>query len=536
MDPEAISTSPKAEHSHAEGRRTDKEDILIDQAYEGTGQEHALGTMEAVRIYWKAVILTVVVTTSIIMRGYDASVAPSFIALPAFRNRYGYPVKGHGNQVPAQWQSALGVATVVGQVFGSYLITFPMDRYGRRLTLIVCLILTSAIIPMQAFAPSIQVLTAGEYIGGFILGSYQVLIPTYSAELLPTVLRPYLAAYICVNYYIGGLLTSGITAGFDNWTTEWAYRIPFMLQWVWPAIVIPTLLITPESPWWLVRNNRPDDARKALCRLSTKHPKVDVDKTLAMMQKTTLYEDKVATGGSIWDCFKGTALRRTEIVIMIFFCQDFALSPISSSYFYEQLNFSTDKSFDLSIGNSVVNLVCGLLSFLFLRYVGRRSTFTWGIGIVALFQLVIGFLQLPSDYNTNKSYSLAQVIILFVASAFYALSVGPITYTILTEVPSMKLRSKSVAISIVIDAICGIVTGIFTPYLLNPGDANAKGKIDFLWGGISIISFLWCFFRLPETQNRTFEEIDLMFENRVPTRKFKKYVIDQNTLKHDLEE
>lgn len=109
-----------------------------------------------------------------------------------------------------------------GQVFGSFAVTYPIDRWGRRPTLAVCLILTSAIIPIQVFVPSIQVLTTGEYLLGFVAGSYQVLIPTYSAELLPTVLRPYLAAYINSNYNIGGLLIAGITAGFDNWASNWA--------------------------------------------------------------------------------------------------------------------------------------------------------------------------------------------------------------------------------------------------------------------------------------------------------------------------
>jgi hypothetical protein len=60
--------------------------------------------------------------------------------------------------------------------------------------------------------------------------------------------------------------------------------------------------------------------------------------------------------------------------------------------------------------------------------------------------------------------------------------------------------------------------------------------VDFLWGGISVISFLWCYFRLPETKGRTFEEIDYLFENHIPTRKFKTYVIQEEDLKYNLEE
>lgn len=91
---------------------------------------------------------------------------------------------------------------------------------------------------------------------------------------------------------------------------------------MWPVIVLPVRLISPESPWWLVRNNKLDKASKALRRLSTKHLKVDIEKTVAIMQKTSMYEERIETGGSVIDCFKGSACRRTEILIIIFVAQD----------------------------------------------------------------------------------------------------------------------------------------------------------------------------------------------------------------------
>jgi SP family general alpha glucoside:H+ symporter-like MFS transporter len=517
----------------------EKSDTLVDMAQLGTDQEHSLGTLEAVRIYRKGVMFCVLITLSIIMRMYDIGIVNSFFALPAFRERYGFPVPGNpaaGKQIPAPWQVALGIASLVGQVIGATLITWPMEWWGRRKTLAFCLCMTAALVFMQFFAPSIQVLTASEYLSGVVWGSYQVLIPTYSAELLPTVLRPYLAAYIAVNYDIGQLMIAGVTKGFDNWTSEWGYRIPFAIQWMWPIIVLPILVFTPESPWWLVRQDRLEEANKALHRLSSPDPKVDIGRTLAMMQKTDLYERKIEEGASIWDCFKGSSLRRTEIVIMIFFAQDFAQSPISPTYFFEQLGLSTDQAFDMSLGMTSVALVCGLCTAFMLRFYGRRSIFTMGIGILCFLQFIVAFLDLAPNYTSNSGFGWGQVSLLIVATAVYNLSIGPICYSILTEVPSVKLRSKTVGVAIAVDAVCGIVTGVAVPYLISPGEANARGKTDFLWGGVSILSVLWCFFRLPETKHRTFEELDYMFENKVPTRAFKGYVIEEEVLKHDLEE
>ena len=208
------------------------DEMFIDDALAGTQLEHSLGTREAIQAYWKAIILVALIELTIVMRGFDASVANSFNGLPAFQRRYGVPVEGHGYQVKAEWQSALGISVTVGQVVGSIASTYPMEYFGRRKTLAVCLLITSALIPLEAFAPSIQVLVAGEYLAAVVLGFYQVIIPTYSSELLPDVLRPYLTGYINTCYNIGGLIIGGVTTSFATWDSEWAYKIPFCLQWM----------------------------------------------------------------------------------------------------------------------------------------------------------------------------------------------------------------------------------------------------------------------------------------------------------------
>lgn len=79
-----------------------------------------------------------------------------------------------------------------------------------------------------------------------------------------------------------------------------------------------------------------------------------------------------------------------------------------------------------------------------------------------------------------------------------------------------------------IDAFTGLATSVLGPYLLNPGAANAGAKIEFLYGGISTFSLIWCYLRLPETKGRTYEELDILFERKVPAREFKDYVLDED--------
>ncbi|KIW65892.1 hypothetical protein PV04_08107 [Phialophora macrospora] len=520
-------------HAHTVGK---VDQSLIDVAAEATDLEHKLGVNEALKIYWRGVVFTSIITLTIIMRVYDIVIINSFFALPAFRNKFGYDVPGSGKQIPARWQAALGNASLVGQVIGAFSVAYPMEYIGRRWTLILSLIGTAGFTFMQFFAPSIEVLTASEYLSGVIWGFYQVLIPTYSSELLPTTLRPYLAGYINLAYAIGGLILNGVTASFDTWTNDWGYRIPFALQWIWPTIILPCLFFTPESPWWLVRRGRLEEAEKALRRLSSESPKIDTQRTLAMMQKTILYEKHVEKDSSVWQCFKGTSLRRTEIVIMIFFCQDFAGFATNTTYFFEQLNVTTQQAFDIAIGNSALGVACAVLSAFLLRYCGRRNVFVIGMGCIVIFEWLVAILACAPNYHNRPAVSSAQVAITMICTVALQLTIGPLTYTILTEVPSARLRAKTVGIAIAVDACCGIVTSTVNPYLINPGEANLAGKSNFVWGSLSIISFLWCFFRLPDTKHRTVEEIDYMFEHRVKTRDFKRYQIDEDALKNDLVE
>lgn len=90
-------------------------------------------------------------------------------------------------------------------------------------------------------------------------------------------------------------------------------------------------LTEPESPWWLVRSGKLDQAEIAIKRLSRKDKDVDASKTVAMMVRTNQHELENAPGTSFFDCFKGSDLRRTEIA-----CIAWAIQVLSGSSFGNQ--------------------------------------------------------------------------------------------------------------------------------------------------------------------------------------------------------
>lgn len=132
----------------------------------------------------------------------------------------------------------------------------------------------------------------------------------------PVALRAYVTSYVNLCWVIGGFISAGILRGTVDRADQWAYRIPFALQWIWPVPIIIGVSFAPEryglcliplstddilmhcfSPWWLVRKNRIEEARKALVSLtSAENTAYNVDGVLAMIQHTISSEEHVGQG------------------------------------------------------------------------------------------------------------------------------------------------------------------------------------------------------------------------------------------------
>lgn len=149
-------------------------------------------------------------------------------------------------------------------------------------------------------------------------GVFATIGPAYASEVLPLALRPYLTAYVNMCFAIGQFIGAGVIQAELNRPDEWSYRIPYGVQWVWPLPLFLVCFLMPESPWWLVRQGRLDEAENVLRRLTHGAESDKAPATLAMMVHTNSIELEIEEGVSYLDCFKGPNLRRTEIACMVF--------------------------------------------------------------------------------------------------------------------------------------------------------------------------------------------------------------------------
>lgn len=126
-----------------------------------------------------------------------------------------------------------------------------------------------------------------------------------------------------------------------------------LYRWIWPVPLLIGVLLAPESPWWLVRRNRVEEAKASVRRLTSlkRNPGFDIDKNVALMVFTTEHEREINSGTSYISCFQGTNLRRTLIVSGCYCMQVLSGSTLRSyaTYFLQQAGLPTDEAFNMSI-------------------------------------------------------------------------------------------------------------------------------------------------------------------------------------------
>ena len=298
---------------------------------------------------------------------------------------------------------------------------------------------------------------------------------------------------------------------------------------MWPLPLLVGIVFAPESPWWLVRKGRLDEAEHSLRRLTSKNKEgtdFDPSKTVAMILHTDELEKETSSGTRYIDCLKGTDLRRTEIACMVWMIQTFSGSGLGgySTQFFEQAGLSTSYAFDFAMGQYALGAIGTILSWVLMAKVGRRTIYLYGLIILDILLLIIGFVGIAPASNTAAPWVVGMMLLIHVF--VYDLTVGPVCYCLVAEISSTRLRSKTIVLARNIYNVIGIFNNIITPRMINPTAFDWGAKAAFFWAGFCTISIVWTYFRLPEPKGKTYAELDVLFERKISARKFKSSSVD----------
>ncbi|KAJ3562904.1 hypothetical protein NPX13_g8388 [Xylaria arbuscula] len=203
--------------------------------------------------------------------------------------------------------------------------------------------------------------------------------------------------------------------------------------------------------------------------------------------------EKAATKGTTYlDCFRGTNGRRTELACIAWVADAICgavLGGLTVSL-YSKAGISFQIQVSVRLGVSILALATTITTWFIINKIGRKSLLLGGVCAAMTTLLVAGLLGIPK--NLSDTGAIVAGTLLMVLSVIGSI-ISPVIYTIVAEIPSTRLRIKTIALA----------RGAY--YIANAGlvATITEKQLD------------------PETKGRTYAELSILFENNVPARKFK---------------
>ncbi|OBT88648.1 hypothetical protein VE02_04026 [Pseudogymnoascus sp. 03VT05] len=527
--PDSTAIAPETLRAQDAAEREER----VPLARQATAVEKEMSTWTCVRAFWPAVLQAIILSCACIMEGFDLVLITGFLTNPVFRRRYQCPdasLDGKVCEIPASWQSAIVIGPTVGQMAGVLLSGWLVERFGYKRTFMASLVALSAFIFIVFFAGSLTTFLVGLLLCGLPWGVFQTLTTNYASDVCPTPIRAYVTAWSNVCWIIGQCLGAVTQRALVNNMTMLSIQIPLGLQWVFPLPIFIFSLWAQESPWWLVRKGRTDEARKVLTKLvsQSRAPEgYSIDGHLAMIQLTNADElrETNGTGTGYIDCFLGVNRRRTEISTFTWVIQNASGSALMqwSPYFFQRAGMAPEQTWNFVIVQYALGLVGTAVSWCLLGRFGRRTIELWGLFLLTFVLTICGIIATIGLSAKLTGWLSGSLLLLY--TLVYGCTIGPVTYALVSELSSTRTKSKTINIARMGYNAFGVFNCVVTPYQLNPTALNWGMKTAWFWVVFCALCFVYAFFRIPEPRGRTYAEMDWLFAEGISARKFASTVV-----------
>lgn len=426
-----------------------------------------------------------------------------------------------GTITPVKTQFALSPALegffvssgLLGAVNGSALAGWLSDRFGRSRNLVLAAVLLWVASLGSAYAPDIWLLILARWLGGIGVGISAMVCPLYISEISPTHLRGRLVTVFQF------AITAGIMlALFNNyWLHQWARSLAntvtpggfaewFLVRETWRAMfasaLVPGLVFLvmafrlPESPRWLIKQGRLEQAREVLQRIFHQDgARAEFDAI-----RDTISKESAATS-RFRDVFQPRYRKPLVIAMMLAAFAQF--SGINVVFYYgttmlEAAGFQSDRALSGMTVIGSVNMIFTVIAMKYVDRLGRRLLLQIGTAGAILCLAGIGL-----SFHGGASPLLIAIMCAFVA--FFAFSLGPIKFIFASEIFPTNIRSHAMSITILTMWTTDTLVGQFTPALR---DGIGPANTFFLFSAILVPQILMVWKFMPETAGRSLEEIE----------------------------
>ena len=434
-------------------------------------------------------LVSIVAALGGLLFGYDTAVIAG--AIGYLQTKFELTAFGTG------WAASAAIwGCVVGAIFAGHF----SDRFGRKRVMIVTALLFAISAIASALPNNITQFVIARFVGGVGVGAASILSPLYISEIAPARIRGklvtlyQLAIVIGINiiYFVNLLISS---SGSPEWNIESGWRYMVGSEVIPAALFLIMLALVPESPRWLTKQGRNDEALDILTKVNGP----EVAKTIFEDVQNALQEES----GTFKELF-APGLRMALIVgsFLAIFSQITGINAIIyyAPEIFKSVGFGTESAMFQTVIIGVTNTLFTFVAIWLIDQAGRKKLLLWGISGMIICLLGMGG---AFYFELANGYLLLAFVLGYVAS--FAASLGPIPWVIISEIFPTKTRGLAMSFCIVLLWLSVVLITQMTPVLLD----GVGGAMTFWIFMVNAIILVWFVSRyVPETKQKTLEEIE----------------------------
>ncbi|KAK5165206.1 uncharacterized protein LTR77_009304 [Saxophila tyrrhenica] len=458
-----------------------------------------------------AVVNTLVLATSFstaAVLGYDASMMNALNILPSYTDYFHLSAATLGLNSGIVW---------IGAIVGPICLVKVPDVIGRKPAIFYCALVAMLGSGLQAASQNIAMFLVARFILGLGIGGTYVSAPLLIAEVLPLKYRSIGLGAFTDLYYVGGLLSAGITYGTAQMNSTWAWRLPSLLQIFFTLISVMCLPWVPESPRFLAHQGRQDEALLAVAQSCSNSDTSAPEAQAQLLQICQALElEKHVEAPSLKQIVTTPALRKRMIIVWTVAAFSMLTgSNLFSYYLGTALTNAgiTNSTTQLEI-NIILNSLCLVISiagtFLANRLGRKLLAIASTVGCM-VFLFCIGALTKYYGTSTNTSAIYATVAMIFLAQGSYSFGWTPLAVMYPPEVLNYSIRGIGMTWFIVTQNSILLI-----PIFAFPVAMEKIGWITYvLNGGFDVLVIVVVAWYWVETRNLSLEEVSGLFEPTV---------------------
>lgn len=398
-------------------------------------------------------------------------------------------------------------SVLLGAMFGSLAGGRLTDRFGRRRLMLIISSLFIIGTFIASFATAVWAILFGRLIIGLAIGIGSYTAPLYIAEVSPYNLRGGLVSLNQLAITLGILFSFMINYAFTNFEGTWRWMFGIGLA---PAVLLSFgMLFLPESPRWLVRQNRMDEAINTLRMLRNQ---ADVGDEIKDIEKS--FNTRQATFREIFSPWVRPVL---FLGAMLGFIQQ--VTGINTIIYYAPTIFQlagfpdASSSILATVGIGIVNVLATIFAILYIDKLGRRPLLLSGLAgmCLCLLGLSAAFYS-GAEIGSMRWFAMGCTFVYIICFAF---SLGAILWLVVSEIFPLEVRATAMGIAVF---SCWFWNFVVSSTFLTLLNALGPSETFFLYAMMCIFSIIFCYYKTPETRGVTLEQIEENIRKRVPLR------------------